>query len=240
MLTKEIKISSFDVFPNSILKPSALMRHMQQLAREDCDAMGCTYRFMRSINTVFVMTKCALEFFRPIREGEIVSVRTFNNRIEGITFTREFEISAGGEEAAHATTSWVLVRYDTRALVRPKAFPVQFESLGMQCRTLSVPRAFDLSEMTERGSRIVRVSDLDENNHLNNCIYTDIALDALPFFDGCSSFVSDLKLIFRHEARRGDVLKLASREHENVAIVSAFDETSAASCFDAELTFKEV
>ena len=59
MIEKQIRISSFDVLPNGTVKPSALLRHMQQAAREDCDAMGCTYPYMREQNTVFVLIRLA-------------------------------------------------------------------------------------------------------------------------------------------------------------------------------------
>ena len=65
-----VRITSFDVLPNSTVKPSALLRYMQQLAREDCDGLGCTYRYMRSLNTVLVLTQLGLRLDRPVFEGE--------------------------------------------------------------------------------------------------------------------------------------------------------------------------
>ena len=88
MLEKNYVIASYDVYPSGYAKPSAIMRYMQQLAREDCDAMGCTYKFMRDKNTVFVLTRSGLRFFRPIKSGEVVTIKTYNNSIDGIIFDR--------------------------------------------------------------------------------------------------------------------------------------------------------
>lgn len=135
MFEKAVTITSFDVFPNSTVRPSALLKYMQQIAREDCDAAGCTYPFMREQNTVFVITKLGLDLDRPIRAGEIVTIRTYNNRINGIFFDREYDFFADGEPIGHCSSYWVLVRYDTRALVKPKDFPFEFVShnIDMSC-----------------------------------------------------------------------------------------------------------
>jgi len=238
MIEKSIRISSFDVFPNGTVKPSALQRYMQQLAREDCDQFGCTYPFMREKNTVFVVTKLGVELDRAIREGETVTLRTYNNSITGITFDREYEFLSDGTEIAHCSSLWVLVRYDTRALVRPRDFGFDFECCRRECRKIELPRSIPSEDLTDRGERVVRLSDLDENNHLNNCVYSDIALDSLSEFDGLGSAVSGMKIIFRHEARRDDVLKLSSRSDADGSAVFAHNETSGAPCFEAVFAFK--
>ena len=235
MKTAAIKISSFDVLPNGTAKPSALMRYMQQYAREDCDSLGCTYPYMRGLNTVFVVTKLGFEFARPLREGETVEMKTYNDSITGLTFDREFEFFAGGKEIGHCSSFWVLVRYDTRALVRPRDFPVKFECCGLEHVSVDVPRFFGSEGASLRCEREVRVSDLDENNHLNNCVYSDIALDSIPGFDGVSEWIKGLKIIYRHEARLGETLAVSTLEQGGKSTVFAHNSTSGQPCFEAEL-----
>ena len=237
MLEKSYVIAGGDVYPSGDLRPSALMKYMQQMAREDCDALGCTYAFMRDNNTVFVLTKTGLEFFRPIKAGETVTVRTLNNDIDGIIFDREYEIFVGDIEVAHASTFWVLIRYDTRTLVRPKDFPFEFTSYHKDCYAVEVPRRISADGLTVTEERRVRVSDLDENNHLNNCVYADIALDSVDGFDGLNASVKAIKMIFRHEARLGDRLEVLSAANGDGVIVTAVNKTSGKPCFESEVTF---
>ena len=238
MLEKKIRIQSFDVFPNGTLKPSALMRHMQQIAREDCDGMGATYSFMRSLNTVFVLTRLAVEIYAPVRDGEELLLKTYNNSIHGVIFDREYELMSKGRIAAKATTLWTLVRYDTRSLVRPKDFPVRFEAVNLDITGIDIPRRFEETGLVPCGERIVRTSDLDENDHLNNCVYADIALDAIDEFDGLNETVGGIKIIFRHEARRGDKLLVSRREEDGRHIVFAHNETTDMPCFETEISFR--
>ena len=240
MTETTLTISSFDVLPNSTIKPSALLRHMQQVAREDCNANGCTYPFMRGQNTVFVLTKLGLDLCRPLREGEHLTIRTYNNRITGIIFDREYDLLVGDESVGHASTYWVLVRYDTRALVRPKDFPVAFFSYEIDDNTVEIPRRFGNEDAAPAGERQVRVSDLDENNHLNNCTYADIALDALPDFDGLAFAVTGLRILFENEAKRGQTLSLSVKQNDRTAGVRAFNTTTNKPCFDSLWRFENV
>ncbi len=238
MKETSIKITSFDVLPNSTVKPSALLRYMQQLAREDCDSLGCTYRYMRSLNTVFVLTQLGMRLDEPIEEGETIILRTINDGVSGLFLDRSFEIELDGRIVGICSSRWVLVRYDTRALVRPRDFPVSFECPPREREIVAVPRRFDASDAHPVGERIVRVSDLDENNHLNNCVYADIAADALPGFDGLSGRFSGIKINFLGEARLGDALELSVSESGENPVVFALNRTTGKQCFEAELKFE--
>ena len=234
MLEKNITVASFDIFPNSTVKPSALQRYMQQIAREDCDEMGCTYINMREVNMVFVMTKMGISVSKPVFAYDELTVRTYNNRISGVTFEREFEFYRNGEEVIHATTQWVIVNYDDRKIVRPKMFPFEIPAHNLDCASVPLPRMINTGNLNCCGERTVRLSDLDENNHLNNCIYSDITMDVLPY-DRKTDFVSYACIIYRHEALLGDVLTLNCGENENKFAVTAFNNTSGQPCFEAEI-----
>lgn len=239
MLIKTISVASFDVYPNSTLKPAAVQRIMQQLAREDCDAMGCTYNAMRDINMVFVITKLGMKFFAPIFAYDELTVKTYNNVINGVSWIREFEFYRDGEEVLHATTQWVIVRYDTRRIVRPREFPFPIPEHNLECNTVEIPRSLDAKELPVCDERIVRLSDLDENDHLNNCVYSDITLDILPY-DRANDYVSDVRIIFHHEAKLGDALAVGMAEKDGRFVVSAHNTTKDSLCFEADCRFGKI
>ena len=239
MLETKITIKSFDVFPNSTIRPSAIQRYMQQLAREDCDALGCTYNQMRDVNMVFVITKLAMEIKKPVFAYDELTVRTFNNRVSGITYEREFEFYRDGEKVIHATTQWVIVKYDTRKLVRPREFPFPIPEHNLDCGSLEIPRNLNAKELPKCNERVVRLSDLDENDHLNNCIYADIMLDYVPF-DRLGDFVSGMRIIFHHEAKINDVLSIGLAEKEGRFVVSALNSTNETLCFEADVALNKI
>ena len=81
-------VSGTDVFPGGVARPAALARYMQLVAGEDSAANGAGYPEMRAHDCVFVLSKLAMHFHCPIRSGDTVTLRTFNNRINGIYFER--------------------------------------------------------------------------------------------------------------------------------------------------------
>lgn len=239
MIEKTIAVASFDVYPNSTLKPSALQHYMQQLAREDCDQMGYTYKVMRDINMVFVMTKLGISVEKPVFAYDVLTVKTYQNRVLGITWEREFEFYRNGEEIIHATTQWVVVKYDTRQIVRPRDFPFGINSLEKECNHIPLPRNIDCTGCTEAGQRVVRLSDLDENDHLNNCVYSDISMDIIPY-NRKEDFVKEVVIIFRQEARIDETLNISLCEKEGGFAISAYNSTADKPCFEAKITLGKI
>lgn len=239
MLEKKITVASFDVYPNSTLKPVALQRYMQQLAREDCDDMGCTYVQMRDVNMVFVMTKLGIDVMEPIFAYDTLDVKTFNNRVAGVTFEREFEFYKEGRKVIHATTQWVIVKYDDRRIVRPREFPFEIPAYNYDCGSLDLPRIISSESIREHSQRMVRLSDLDENDHLNNCVYSDIAMDIIPY-EREKQYVKNVRIIFRHEAKIGDVLKLSMGSTDGEFIVVADNSTNGMACFESSFVLGEI
>ncbi len=245
MLEKSFTVASYDVYPNSTLKPSAIQRYMQQFAREDCDKMGCTYNDMRAVNMVFVLTKVAIAVSAPVFAYDELTVKTYNNRVFGASYEREFEFYRNGIQVIHATTQWVIVKYDDRTIVRPKLFPYAIPEHNLDNGILQLPRAIKSDSVPlECGKRLVVLSDLDENDHLNNCIYSDISMDYISEYDRKTDYVKSVKILFRHEAKLGETLSLSrgvnNAEADKNFAVFAFNDTTGQPCFESELSFGKI
>ncbi|HBR30690.1 MAG TPA: hypothetical protein DD733_01265, partial [Clostridiales bacterium] len=230
-----------DVGSDGFVKISALQKYMQQLAREDCNGYGATYENMRKDNIVFVITKLGMDIFEDIRSDEVISIKTISNRVEGVHFVREFLINKNGKKAAYASTYWVLLNYEKRTVVRPKNFGYPMVAYNLPLESIEVPRRLFQKNGSEynAGIRKVVYSDLDENNHLNNCVYTDIALDVSPV-DIYSYKVSKVFINFTNEARLGDILNISIIKGENSFCLNAHNDTANRACFEAELFFSKV
>ena len=176
---------------------------------------------MRAHDCVFVLSKLAMHFHCPIRSGDTVTLRTFNNRINGIYFEREFEFFRGGSEVAHATTLWALISYSARVPLRPRTLFAAIPEEKRPTATLDVPHS------------------VDENDHINNCVYFDIAVDSTDF-DGKTEAITDFHMLYRREARRGDVIKLSALHSAEGYTVSGRNETAGTPCFDAFFAVKKL
>lgn len=240
MIEKTYRITSYDVGPNGLVKVSALQKYMQQLAREDCNGYGATYANMRAANMVFVITKLGLEICKEIQSEDVITVRSISNKIEGVHFVREFLMFKNGQKVAAATTYWVLLNFEKRTVVRPKSFLYPMKAYNLPIDSIEVPRKLFMENGSEyaAGKRKVVFSDLDENNHLNNCVYSDIALDFSPI-DLNENAIRKTLINFTNEARRGDILNISIIKGENSFCLNAFNETAERPCFEAELVFEK-
>ena len=104
--------------------------------------------------------------------------------------------------------------------------------------SIDLPRALVGENVIAESERTVRLSDLDENDHLNNCVYSDIAMDIIPF-DRKNNYVSSVRVIFRQEARIDQKLKLTLCAEENGYIATAVNATEDKPCFDSKYTLGE-
>ncbi len=236
MIKKKIKIESYEVGPNGNVKLSALMKHMQQTALEDCDQYGASYENMREEDLVFVIIRFGIRFFRPIRKNDVIEILSVNDRIEGIVFVRDFLIYKDGVPAAEATTNWVMMSYSRRRPMRPTATKYPVPEMRMGVTSLELPHnicpdgVFDSSE-----KHTVRYSELDENEHLNNTVYADLVYD----YSDCEiGDVENCFISFNSEALKDDVLVISRRKTEKGAEMKCVNERSGKVCFEGIINFR--
>lgn len=245
MIDKFIKIESYDVQPNSIVKPSALQKYMQQLAREDMLQYGTTYYGMREYNQVFVIVKLAIKFLDNIMAEQVINIRTWQKQVRGATFIREFEIKRDDEVVALCSTHWVLLDFEKRAIIKPDkikghcdSFPEHSTGIIPERRIIS-PR----DELISISDYEVTYCDLDENMHLNNAVYADIAMNNAPFFSEDKKMhppIEFMQINFAGEVKHRDNLKISAAEIDNGYRTRIENAADGKVCAEAEfLFFKE-
>lgn len=238
MIEKDIKITSYDVQANSVVKFSSLQKYMQQLAREDLMQFGVTYYGMREDNQVFVLVKLAMEFEKDLMAEETVKIRTWQKEIKGATYTREFEFYRDGEKVGAASTHWVILDFEKRTIVKPEKMSGRCESFPELSSGVEIERRLieNTDELVYTGTYKVMYCDLDENNHLNNTVYPDIVINFSPLFDenGFHPSVKRMQINFAAEAKLGDELDINILKTENGFKSRVHNKTEDKNCFDIE------
>lgn len=231
MREEKLRFESFELSASGFVRPSAVMRRMQQAARDDLNSFGISYEAMREKSMAFVVSRMALVFNRPV-PGEVPLVlRTAANPTRGATFPRSFILEAEeGVPVMRAMSLWALLDFEKRSLLRPSALWEEipyFDDLsgGVSCARLIKPSNQSPCYLDERK---VYASMLDQNNHLNNCNYADLATDLLP--EGAGE-VKELQIAFQHEARLGEVLSLNGFETPDGLLVSGGFHDREDNCF---------
>ncbi len=236
MQKKEIRFSEEELAPNGAVRPSAVLRRLQEIAGEDSASFGMGYDALRAIGVVFVLYKLRYVASRPLCAEEDLTLTTHSRRVHGATFVRDFVIETASEGVIFTCESlWCLIDFETRALVRPSVLPLENmvftepESHPENAR-LSVPEG----EAQRTSRRAVDPSLLDRNRHLNNCHYADFVLGVLP---EDAPAVRDLQIDFKKEALCGDVLLLSRYDGEEGCTVAGRFEKNGEICFLSRVRF---
>ncbi|MBQ9545449.1 MAG: hypothetical protein IJV00_10025 [Clostridia bacterium] len=225
----KLRVSSFDVEPSGFARPSSLLRAMQQAAREDLDQFGMTYPRMRSNGVVFVLYALDLELNEPLIDGAAIDLETYSIGVRGAAFRRDFRFFLDGRFVGGAVSKWVLLDFEKRRIAHPSRLGVVLPDHADKALDVELDKRLDIDGAESAGERTVYRSMTDENEHLNNCVYADIATDCLSY--GKDEFISSIEILFQHEASQGDVLELKRSAGEGYTLVGAFNKTKQTPCF---------
>ncbi len=234
MIENKIVVQSYDVGADGELKLSALQRYFQQAARIDCDGFGATYDFLRQKGVAFILSKIRYDIKRMPKCDTTAVLKTYSEKVDGVIFTRCFELTQSGDTIVTGSSEWALINFIKRIPVRSSAIDVPFEQ-HRTGKAYAFPRRFDTSATKPMGTRPVYYSDIDQNEHLNNCRYTDIAMDFLPI--DMQKTPKSVTMIYTSECRQGDKLEICTDIKGNDAVCAIKNLSSGKSSFEAEFVF---
>ena len=237
-LTRDFQVNSFDVDASGYVRPCALMRSMQQLAGDDAAQYGLSYRQMREDGHVFVLYAMKLEMYLPLKADDCYTIKTYSIDIHGVSFRRDFYFYKGEECIGKASTKWVLLDFIKRKIVPPSKLSKALPEYKDKANGVEVSKRLDVSDCQICDKRRVYPSMLDENDHLNNCIYADILTDYFPVAKGY--YINSVEILFTHEAAVNEELEISSALYgdSDRIKVYAFNLSKDQPCFSALATRK--
>lgn len=239
--TKKLELYSYDANPDGSVKIPSLMKHFQQIAREDLLEYGITYNMMRDADQVFVIIKLRIEFKKKISIYDELYLKTVPVKVTGITFFRDFFITDSfGELCAVCSTSWVLMNYATRRILKPNEIVAEVPSFPELGSDVVLTRRFHFDESPVSKSTNVRkvyYSNLDENNHFNNTETAAFALDEISDRLISGENIGAFEIHFNHESRLGDEISLTAENRDTSSYVSAYNPSFDSNAFECIVEF---
>ena len=208
LFEQDFPIRYHELDANGLLRPVALLNFLQDTGGMHAAQLGVSVRDLRQRGLTWVLSRIHLQVDRYLHAGDTVRVRTWPSQREGLFTCREFELSDScGRLFSRATTSWAVLNLTTRRPVRLQECLPDYPLLPRRAiddRFASLPDFSDSSDERYRELPfLVRRSDLDSNRHVNNTVYTDWALEAVPD-DTAALHLASLEVSFRAEAFYGD------------------------------------
>lgn len=201
-------VALHDVDFNSVARTSAILQYLQSAAEAQLTENGMSYDSLKDRRRAFILSKIRLEVTAPLHVGAPISVITFPSDSRGYTFLRCFALECGGEVVARAASLWALIDTGSRSLVRVEDF-----NLGLP--TLPpidlIPKRIKLPDnMSAVGEYVVRYSDIDRNEHMNNTKYLDVYSHFLPMEN---RMIKEVTVSYMNEAKMCDALTVLRGEY---------------------------
>ena len=196
------------------LKPASFMDMMQELAYRAAKVLGFGYEALNVHGIAWVLSRMHFHFYEPARWRDEVKLETWHKGQDGLFFLRDFNLSGeDGKRLAACTSSWLVLRTDTRHLVRPNELldlvspetQCHDDALPEPCGKIVMPKDVEVEKVA---SHCVGYSDVDIIGHTNNASYIVWAMDAIPASETFRHRVTDVQVNFNKETRPGETVDI--------------------------------
>jgi len=221
-MTEELhKLTCEMVDVHNRLRPNSFMGLAQEIGNEDAVRYGLGYDDLMKKNLVWVLARMHYVIRRPAPWRAEVLLRTQSRGVEGPFYVRDYVLLDAADPTAEpfvqATSSWVLVDYRERKLVKNDVLgetalsvPGRLEgALEEAAPRVAFPRR---AERTLVRTHRVVFSDIDHNAHTNNAVYILWALDCLPPELTMEDWCKEVSINFSRETRIGEEVDLYMTE----------------------------
>ena len=224
------------------LKPAAFMDLAQEAAGLHAVELGFGYEDLIKNNTAWILSRVNIKFVDTPLWRDDVTLTTWHKGANRLFFLRDFIMTdKEGKERVKATTSWLVLNLETRRLVRD---PMLMEE-GTVCTENVIETPADKVQMPKDVpaelvlEHAVAYSDVDMNNHTNNAMYMQWAMDAVDYETASTKAVKEITINFNRETKAGDVVAIyrACVEKEDGLHVYVEGKVEDASSFCVEIIF---
>lgn len=198
------KVQSYEVDLAKRIKPFFIQNHVQEAGYAGSEFCGAGYDTLRKLNISWVLNRMHLSFSDLPLWGDEVRIDTWSRGQAGPLWHRNFRMFRGAELLMQGTSAWTVLDLGTRMLFRGQppfdaSRHLEEDTLPF-CTKLLTPK--DL-QMKPAGSHTPLFSEIDTNGHVNNCFYTQWAVDALPFDYLAKHRLKDLEINYFLEVHPG-------------------------------------
>ena len=201
------RINSHNVDLNDVVRPSAVLRYMQETANLQLYVHHPSLDELKAMGKAFLLSRMNMSIYSPLRKFEEITASTWACEGRGASFIRCSQIHRGDVLVAEQVATWALVDLETRRLLRHGDIEFDYGTdemleLDMPVR-FSIPRDLDMSLV---GERTVYYGDIDLYGHMNNTNYPDMLCAFIPSMAG--KMVARCSIAFLNEAPLGETFKV--------------------------------
>jgi medium-chain acyl-[acyl-carrier-protein] hydrolase len=218
---KEYPIHTYETDVRGFVRPTALLNFLQDSAGEHAGALGWSVPDLLKKNMTWVLSRYHLRIYRYPSMGRRLEITTWPSGKSGYYATRDFDVADAEGQVLSATSSWMIIGLEKKQPIKIDA--VIDVPYAIDRRALDDPFA-SLPAVEDRQAEVrfrVESAHLDWNRHVNNAVYVQWALEAVPKDILLKSRPAAIEVAYKAEAFYGEevvsvVQRLADAEGEPV------------------------
>ncbi len=218
MFTEKFKIRAYELDTAFHLKVQHLFNFLIEVAANHAAELKFGAFEMIKHRLTWVLSRAHVQIDRyPLWRQEI-NIETWPALISDPFAIRDYRIrNDRNQEIGRATTSWMLMNFDTRRAV---PLPDFLKEVHVSNRERAIDDPFEKLPLPEKAEFTrhfyIRLSDLDVNQHVYSVNYLEWALESMPESWLNSQRLSAFEINFRAESNFGDKVDVSSQEVETV------------------------
>jgi acyl-ACP thioesterase len=247
LFERKYPVNIFNTDLTGRLSPGALFSFFEDLAGRHASELGWGRDdLMTSGGYFWALSRMIVKIERLPKTWDEVTLRTWPRGTESIFALRDLEMYDNeGRKIAGASSSWVIVDYQTRKAQRPdRALSnLSYPFPGNRATETNARKVPPLPEGRHTLTRLkVKIDDIDINRHVNNARYVHWAVNCYDT-QYISSHTPDTievnYLLEGHQDEMLNILTAACNGHENEFIHSVIRESDTTELCRLRMSWKE-
>jgi len=159
----------------------AMIEEMMETAGRHAEILGVGVRALHAKGLTWVLARLHVKINSLPRGGQTVHIATWPSGRHRLFAVREFRLTAdSGDEILKATSAWALMNIETR---RPARLDPHLPVFSRHPERMITDDFSPLPPLAQGGDPLsfqATAEDIDINDHVNNTVYLDWALHAVP------------------------------------------------------------
>ncbi|RKX78391.1 MAG: acyl-ACP thioesterase [Spirochaetes bacterium] len=207
-------IKSYEIDPEMKASLTSLCNFFQESAWHHARKHHYGYHDLLKRNLGWMLSRFMVRIMKFPSWGERVTVETWAKGVDRFFALRDFQILDDRDNIIGvATSAWLLLELGSYRPVRLETFRNEFPFIpSKHAIEASLKKLPDLMKADNENQIIVKYSDLDINNHVNNVKYIEWILDSFPVEIRKTFRMETLEINFLAEALLGERILIQSGE----------------------------
>ncbi len=224
---KEFILQIGDIDKNNKMKLVSYLKFMQEVGALHSQEYGYGINDEKVTHRAWIVLNWKVEILRRPSWNEKIKVKSWIDSMDKIYYYRDFELLDSNDNViAKAVSKWIMIDTITKKvqkineeyintikIINREGYNNEFKKISAKVDTESLIQIYE-HEVQKR--------DVDTNNHMNNLIYLDLALEGLD--DGYIDNISKIEIDYKTECKYKDKIVFMKKEIEGQNKVYILDE----------------